>query len=218
MCRGLVGDGAQTRLSGRHGNNFKHTFLEAALNTTSLQKKEHKLDKDGRPDVITNWQKSGRKYTAMPDLSDKLPSFAASWWQWWRNLQPYWRTQQALLLSREGPENPDWSVLNKGTANGFFFVILSLGWWALGLKHTEVDINNGTGGGMKDLLNAIEDTTWVLQQMALPRLTSTKRPQSEDDNSNVNAKRYIYIFPTLFTLLIIHSFTASKFDPTIETV
>jgi hypothetical protein len=70
---------------------------------------------------------------------------------------------------------------------------------------------------MEDLLNAIEDTMWVLQQMALPHSTSAKRPQSEDDNSNVNAKWYIHIFPTLFTLLIIRSFTASKFDPTIET-
>jgi len=164
--------------------------------------------------VITNWQKSGRKYTAMPDLSDKLPGFAASWWKWWRNLQSSWRTRQPFLLSQERPENPDWSVLNKGTANGFFVIILSLGWWALGLKHAEV---NSTSYGMEDLLNAIEDTTWVLQQMALPCSTSTKRPQSEDDNSDINAKRYIHIFPTLFTLLIICSFTASKFDPTIET-
>ncbi|KIM80236.1 hypothetical protein PILCRDRAFT_9780, partial [Piloderma croceum F 1598] len=103
-------------------SNVLSKFLEVALNMTSRQKKEHKLDKDRRPDVITNWQKSG----------------------------------------------------------------CNLGWWALGLKHAEV---NSTSYGMEDLLNAIEDTMWVLQQMALPRSTSTKRPQSEDDNSDINAKR-----------------------------
>ena len=74
------------------------------------------------------WQKSRRKYTAMPDLSNGLPSFKASWWRWWQNLQPSWRTEEPLKLLCEVPQNPDWSALDKGTANGFFVVILALSW------------------------------------------------------------------------------------------
>jgi hypothetical protein len=161
------------------------------LQLISTQKREHKLDNNGRPEEITVWQKSGRKYTVMPDLSDKLPSFAASWWRWWKTLQPSWRMKEPLRLSRKVPQNPDWSVLDKGTANGFFVIVLALGWWALGIKHLGVvdEIS------IKNLLEAIEDTTWVLRQMELPRSTSTKRPRSEDDNTNVKPKRWVFIFP-----------------------
>ena len=34
-------------------------FLVAANDLASLQKKEHKIDKEGRPEAIGNWQKSG---------------------------------------------------------------------------------------------------------------------------------------------------------------
>jgi hypothetical protein len=65
-------------------------FLLAFVNVISPQKKEHRLNNDGRPEAIGTWQKSGQKYNTMPDLSDELPSFSISWWKWWRSLQPSW--------------------------------------------------------------------------------------------------------------------------------
>jgi hypothetical protein len=120
----------------------------------------------------------------MPDISDELACFLALWWEWWQNLQPSWRTQRPLLLSREVPKNPDWSDMEKGTANGFFIIILVLGWWALGLKYAEVE----SGTAVEDFQHAMEDTTWVLHQMALPQSSSSKRGQSEADDTTANAK------------------------------
>ena len=120
----------------------------------------------------------------MPDLSDDLPGFSASWWKWWRYLQPSWRTQDPPLLSRQVPPNPDWSVTNKGTPNSIFVVILALGWWALGVKYAGIH----SGDLVEDLLHAVNDTTWVLQQMAVSRLG--KRMRVEDDQADEDAKRY----------------------------
>jgi hypothetical protein len=131
----------------------------------------------------------------MPDLSDKQLSFASSWWKWWRNLQPSWRTHAPLVLSRQVPLNADWSAMEKGTPNGFFVIILALGWWALGIKHA----GTVTGDGISNLMNAIDDTTWVLEQMALSRPNKRARDGRED---NTRAKRYANIFYLIFISLI----------------
>ena len=68
-------------------SNVLSKFLEVTLNTTSRQKKGHKLDKYKCLDVITNWQKSGCKYIVMLDLSDKLPGFAALRWKCVMNIR-----------------------------------------------------------------------------------------------------------------------------------
>jgi hypothetical protein len=204
MCHCLAGDGAQARVSNRHGKSLIALVLAAASDLASLQKKEHKLDKVDRPEAIGNWQKSGRKYEAMPDLSDDRLSFSRSWWQWWRKLQPSWRTQAPLALSRQVPSNTDWSAMEKGTANGFFVVILALGWWAFGVKHAGID----TGDDVDDLMNAIDDTTWVLDQMALSR--SNKRQRLDGGEDKTRAKRCAIVFRNIIHISLI--FIASNPD------
>jgi hypothetical protein len=134
----------------------------------------------------------------MPDISDelKLATFANSWWKWWQNLQPSWRIQQSMALSRQVPPKPNWSITEKGTANGFFVVILALGWWALGIKHGTTENVDGN----EDFLNAVGDTTWVLQQMVLSR--SLKRPRADDGNGSGNPKRCAVCFSTIIFILI----------------
>ena len=108
-----------------------------------------------------------------------------------------------LVLSRQVPPNADWSVIEKRTANGFFVVILALGWWALGVKHAGID----TGNGVDDLMNAIDDTTWVLEQITLSR--PNKRARVDGGDNNTSAKRYAIIFLMLFITLI--DFCSIKF-------
>ena len=123
---------------------------------------------------------------------------------WW-NLQLSWQTEEPLKLSREVPWNPDWSALDKGTANIFCVVILVLGWWALSIWHLEMVDKISV-----DLSNAIKDTTWVLQQMAFP-CAMTKWRCSEDDNPQVNWKRCVSMFCEVASLLT-YLFAAPKLD------
>ena len=103
------------------------------------------------------------------------------------------------------PWNPDWSALDKGTANIFCVVILVLGWWALSIWHLEMVDKISV-----DLSNALKDTTLVLQQMELPH-AMTKRCCSEDDNPQVNRKQCVSMFCKVASILT-YLFAAPKLD------
>lgn len=147
------------------------------------------MDNTGRPDVITIWQKHGRKYDAMPDVSDKLSEYTASWWKWWQLVQPSWRLGDGLLLSRQLPSNIDWSATEKGTSNGFFIILLGLGLWALGLKHSD----DSPAKYYDDFSRAIGDTAWVLRQMRLAS-TGEKRARQDDESSTSIARKRFATF------------------------
>lgn len=157
------------------------------------QKKEHKIISDGRPDVITAWQKKGRKYDAMPDISDQLSQYSTSWWLWWRNLQPSWRlaSDSKLSLSGQVPSSVNWSMTEKGTANGFFIIVLALGWWALGLKYAD---DCGTQDH-NDFSRALGEATWVLDQMELVSnhgLGKRARDSNDNNGNTIRSKRFVF--------------------------
>lgn len=124
----------------------------------------------------------------MPDISDKLPEFSTGWWMWWRNLQPSWRLGNGNSLSRQAPSDPSWSATEKGTANGFFMIVLALGWWALGLKY----LDDSLTADYNDFSLALGDTVWVLGQMRLTS-TSRKRVRENNDNGNIANKRFDFV-------------------------
>lgn len=54
-------------------------------------------------------------------------------------------------------EGEQWEALRQGGPNGLFMVVLALAWWAAALSNMLDD---------KELCDAIDDATWVMQHMA----------------------------------------------------
>ncbi|KZP04965.1 hypothetical protein FIBSPDRAFT_673419, partial [Athelia psychrophila] len=87
------------------------------------------LSNVNRPAQIGIWLHNGRPWDDMPVISPGVAEdYSTSWWLWWKSLQPSWRSD---TLSRDlratGVFN--WSETLKGSQNGFFLLIASLGWW-----------------------------------------------------------------------------------------
>jgi hypothetical protein len=121
------------------------------------------LSKTERPEVIGRWINGGRK--TFPTIDD-LPAFVASWKKWWALLQPTSRVQkgnQKLLRLVDAEE--EWEELKKGSINGVFNVVVSLGLWWMALK---------TGAQKNVFMGAVEDVDWVLDQM-IAKLGSGKK-------------------------------------------
>jgi hypothetical protein len=134
-----------------------------------------RLDCTGRPDIVAQWLKNGRKLDLPPVISD-LESFVKSWWFWWTNLQPEWQKGSGEILSRE--INGGWSSICKGGSNGFFMVVLTLAWWLDG-------INGVTGDD--EFSKALNEVNWVLDNL----LSSSKRTCDEELDKGAIKKRYI---------------------------
>ncbi|EDQ99300.1 uncharacterized protein LACBIDRAFT_335124 [Laccaria bicolor S238N-H82] len=64
-----------------------------------------------------------------------VKDFEASWWKWWKGLQPDWRVVlevEGILDSAHQPTlmgNEDWLAVDKYGRNAFFFVMVTLLWW-----------------------------------------------------------------------------------------
>lgn len=113
------------------------------------------LSNVNRPAQIGIWLHNGRPWDDMPVISPGVAEdYSTSWWLWWKSLQPSWRSD---TLSRDlratGVFN--WSETLKGSQNGFFLLIASLGWWFKGER------------GMWWCGDAIKDVEWVLDQMIM---------------------------------------------------
>ena len=68
-------------------------FIVTMLHTHKLQHLQAKsvlIDKTKRPEVMDVSLKSGRKFHAMPDLTNNAEQFGAAWVEWWSHLQPEW--------------------------------------------------------------------------------------------------------------------------------
>lgn len=155
-----------------------------------LQGPNHTLTNTNRPTEYNVWLHRSRKWDEMPDIDAMLtPQYSSMWWSWWKTLQPAWR---ALSLTQDlrGTRGFDWSQTRKGSQNGLFTVILTLGWWLLGIK-------NGSGSGMEGCMAAVNDVAWVLDQMiAAENLVQTatssplgKRPRGKNDTGHTKAKK-----------------------------
>ena len=105
------------------------------------------------------WIKRGRKFSAWPKIPD-VAAYGTSWWTWWESIQPSWRLSQGKSgLSHQFPavypDNP-WSSVFCGGGNGLCLVVVALAWWVVALQ------GNVEG---KDLENAVDDVSWVLDGM-----------------------------------------------------
>ena len=79
-------------------------------------------------------------------------------------LQPSWRIEGDLLI-RSAPQGESWEGLRKGGTAGIYVVIMGLSWW-IKLQLMERDPHAWT---------AVEDVTWVIQQMTKSASGSTMK-------------------------------------------
>jgi hypothetical protein len=73
---------------------------------------------------------------------------------WWVELQPASREREKLLRVVEDGEQ--WEELQKGSINGFYNVVVSLGWWVQAATTESEHIEVG---------RMISDAVWVVVQM-----------------------------------------------------
>lgn len=105
------------------------------------------------------WVARGRK--AQPMIEDKRV-FEQWWWKWWNGLQPIWPNvagvEGALNASHRLCSEGDggWTAVNKHGRNAFLTVMVTLVWWADGLKDCAQD---------PGWLAAVEEVAWVLDQI-----------------------------------------------------
>lgn len=133
------------------------------ITTESLpvsQAKTHVLSTANRPAQLGIWIHQSRPWHNIPIIHvGAVEDYSTSWWLWWRAIQPAWR---GAALSRDlrltGEFN--WNETRKGSSNGFFLVILSLGLWLSGDK-------KGKGKGKWGCSDAMKDVEWVLDQMVV---------------------------------------------------
>jgi hypothetical protein len=98
--------------------------------------------------------------------------------KWWFSLQPVAREGEKLLRAMDADEQ--WVETKKGTINGFYNVVVSLGWWLKALK-TDVDRANFD--------SILDDVLWVANQMVRNPDGTPKPPKRARSNSDVSQGR-----------------------------
>lgn len=171
---------------GRVSSHFYYSLSAESLPV--MQSKAYMLSATNRPAPIGIWIHDGRHWADLPIIGPGvIEDYSTSWWLWWKSLQPTWRAE---TLSRDfrGVGDYDWDELRKGTQNGFFVLILSLGLWLRGLQNKEEK-------GRWPCGDAISEVEWVLDQMiASGQLLSTslgpaKRPLDDGSRGAPPSKR-----------------------------
>lgn len=98
-------------------------------------------------------------------------------------MQPSWRRNEAdLPLFRDVPDGETWQTLRKGGTAGIYLVVTSLSWW-IKAQHIERDVR---------VWSAVDDLSWVLQQMtgsAAVSIPSPKKRSHEGDDEGENSRR-----------------------------
>lgn len=116
-----------------------------------FQGKLHTIANKYRLAEMGNWFQYGRRqWDKMPHIAeDDLEQYADDWWKWWCELQPPFRGKDPRTMSRVQNADAEWSQLLKGGPNGFFIILLAVGWWSLAL--------NITGASSHDCHHALSD-------------------------------------------------------------
>lgn len=136
------------------------------------------ISSSGRPQVLTQWIRNGRKLENEPYIVN-LEEYADEWWTWWTNLQPPSREKDAKAqLCQQVGADETWDELRKGSVNGFYGIVCTLAWWMKSLK-TDEDKESFSG--------ALDDVMWVLTEMLKVSETSQKR--ARDGDAKTGAKR-----------------------------
>jgi hypothetical protein len=89
----------------------------------------------------------------VPNIED-VKGWAKSWTSWWISLQPSCREGKKLIQVVEPGET--WPELKKGGINGFYTIVISLGWWYKALKGNT---------GKAEFKKILKDVLWVCECM-----------------------------------------------------
>ncbi|KAF7357239.1 hypothetical protein MSAN_01318900 [Mycena sanguinolenta] len=143
-----------------------------------------RIRQDTRPRQVNAWLTMGRKWRLPPSLGtdlgtrDTAESWVCSWWKWWTSLQPKERLASDVDLSR--PELADWSEMAQlHGKNGLLLVMATLMWWG------EVSQDDLTARSR--WLEAVDDVTWVLQQVLASGDIASHNTSADTINPNANA-------------------------------
>ena len=132
-----------------------------------------------RPKEVGPWEKSGR--IAEPVIKN-AEAFGQEWLKWYTELQPASRKDATGGLHRAIPDNTNWNELSKGTVNGIYSLIASLGWWLNAIETSK--------GSKVEVLKAISDINWSLAAMI--RAQSAKcASEGPDDGTRFSKKRRV---------------------------
>ncbi|KAG6809104.1 hypothetical protein H0H92_001590, partial [Tricholoma furcatifolium] len=140
------------------------------------------LPTETRPEEIHFWMKRKRLFTATAVPEVCSPEYAVSFGQWWRDMQPSWRTENMSPdepLTRHVPSDAHWDNLLSGGTNGIFLVIVALAFWARAPDFASTE---------RAFREAVDDVAWVLMTI-LPLLPCTgKRPGNDDAEAKPASK------------------------------
>lgn len=142
---------------------------------------------------------------------DSIPSINAGRYgplmmEWWKGLQPTWRTQDNGILSRNTPTEEKWMSLQKGGSAGIYTVVIGLSWW---IKAQDMKCD-------ADTWIMVDDLKWVIQQMyethsSYP--TGAKRAFKGREENQRATKRYILLPLYCYTIiLMVFSQSSSSLD------
>jgi len=117
------------------------------------------LTTESRPEQIAWWFQIGRRSFVRKKFPviDDPDAYGKQWVEWWKKVQPDWRDVE------DWPDQPfdvgekDWGSLPNGGKDGLFVAMVSLGWWILA--------QDPASSLSKFLIDAIEDVTWVVNQL-----------------------------------------------------
>ena len=139
---------------------------------------------------------------------DAVPSINAGRYgplmmEWWKGLQPTWRTQDNGILSRNTPTEEKWMSLWKGGSAGIYTVVIGLSWW---IKAQDMKCD-------ADTWNMVEDLKWVIHQIHSSYPTGTKRAFKGCEENQRVTKRCILLPLYCYTItLMIFSQSSSSLD------
>lgn len=122
--------------------------------------------------------------------------------EWWKGLQPPWRTDDNGILSRNTPTEENWLSLRKGGSAGIYTVVIGLSWW-IKAQDTKSDADSWI---------MVDDLKWVIHQMyetdsSYP--TGAKRA-FKDNEENQSVKKRCILLPLYCCTIILMIFSQSS--------
>ncbi|KAJ3765038.1 hypothetical protein FB446DRAFT_655801 [Lentinula raphanica] len=153
-------------------DTVEHWFLLES--SFGFSKRGKGLPTASRPAAVGNWIKSYRN-----ERTDNIPKGVGGWkgfgtelLQWWRTMNPAWRTPSpdgTFYHSTE--ERGDWGALDVQGANGFLSVLGCLIWWH----------QRAAEASMIDdrwfIMN--QDLDWVLKEQLKEKGIALKKPRTD---------------------------------------